>query len=132
MIGAINSIRLLLVSPDSPPHISRTCSRWRNTAPQPPGPGLGLHPPSVWITTVFSTASGMPQRIDLRRAVRVATRQPSACLWDNIGRLVRVEPLLDRFGAQVVVDRRIALDLGGTFERLLLGHPCLRNGGGQI
>src|SRR3954470_3291847 len=51
MIGAVNSIRLLLVSPGSPPHISRTCSRNRSTAPQPPGPGLGRHPPSVWMTT---------------------------------------------------------------------------------
>ena len=51
MIGAVSSIRLLLVSPGSPPNISRTCPRWRSTAPQPPGPGLGRHPPSVWITT---------------------------------------------------------------------------------
>src|SRR5258705_2346454 len=57
MIGAVNSIRLLLVSPGSPPHISRTCSRWRSTAPQPPGPGLGLHPPSVWMTTTSSLMS---------------------------------------------------------------------------
>src|SRR3981189_3709269 len=59
MIGAVNSIRLCLVSPGSPPHISRTCSRCRSTAPQPPGPGLGLHPPSVWMTTTSSCMSSV-------------------------------------------------------------------------
>src|SRR6478735_10951161 len=62
MMGAVSSIRLLLVSPDSPPHISRTCWRCRSTAPQPPGPGLGRHPPSVWmITTSSSTGSVRPR-----------------------------------------------------------------------
>src|SRR6478752_6345408 len=51
MIGAVSSIRLLVVSADSPPKSSRTCSPCRSTAPHPPGPGLGVQPPSVWMVT---------------------------------------------------------------------------------
>ena len=45
-MAASNSIRLFVVA-GSPPATSRTVSPCRNTAAQPPGPGLPSHPPSV-------------------------------------------------------------------------------------
>jgi len=46
-IAAISSIRLLVVAVASPPRISFSRPPYRNTAPQPPGPGFPLHAPSV-------------------------------------------------------------------------------------
>ncbi len=46
-IAAISSIRLFVVPALSPPQISLVCEPYLSTAPQPPGPGLPLHAPSV-------------------------------------------------------------------------------------
>ena len=43
---AVSSMRLLVVCA-SPPESSRSCAPYLSTAPQPPGPGLPLHAPSV-------------------------------------------------------------------------------------
>src|SRR5438270_12848601 len=50
LIAAISSIRLLVVS-GSPPDNSRSLSPMRSNTPQPPGPGLPRHAPSVNIST---------------------------------------------------------------------------------
>src|SRR5437868_14061004 len=50
LIAASNSIRLLVVS-GSPPDSSRSLSPMRSNTPQPPGPGLPRHAPSVKIST---------------------------------------------------------------------------------
>src|SRR5690606_20920123 len=47
-MAAVSSMRLLVVFL-SPPEISRRCPSKRSTAPQPPVPGLGSQPPSVYI-----------------------------------------------------------------------------------
>src|SRR5690348_10471330 len=49
-IAATSSIRLLVVS-GSPPESSRSLSPVRRSTPQPPGPGLPRHAPSVNIST---------------------------------------------------------------------------------
>lgn len=58
-IGAINSMRLLVVTPGSAPYSSFSCLPYLSTAPQPPGPGFPLHAPSVYISTVFATARSL-------------------------------------------------------------------------
>jgi hypothetical protein len=50
MMAAISSMRLLVVA-GSPPDNSRSRLPRRRIAPQPPGPGLPLHAPSVKIST---------------------------------------------------------------------------------
>src|SRR5207253_7274890 len=50
LIAATSSIRLLVVS-GSPPDSSRSLSPMRSNTPQPPGPGLPRHAPSVNIST---------------------------------------------------------------------------------
>src|SRR6185312_13679551 len=60
-MAASNSIRLLVVS-GSPPESSRSLSPMRSSTPQPPGPGLPRHAPSVNIST-----SGSPVRDELAR-----------------------------------------------------------------
>src|SRR3546814_10655027 len=52
-IAAFSSIRLLVVA-NSPPLSVRRVSPYCSTAPQPPGPGLPLQAPSVWIVTVLA------------------------------------------------------------------------------
>src|SRR3954462_13322660 len=49
-IAATSSMRLLVVS-GSPPASSRSLSPMRSSTPQPPGPGLPRHAPSVNIST---------------------------------------------------------------------------------
>src|SRR6476619_1902388 len=49
LIAAISSIRLLVVS-GSPPDSSRSLPPVRRSTPQPPGPGLPRHAPSVNIS----------------------------------------------------------------------------------
>src|SRR4051812_12903942 len=56
LIGAVSSIRLLVVSPASPPHSSSSRSPYRSSAPHPPGPGLGMQAPSVWIVTISGSS----------------------------------------------------------------------------
>src|SRR3546814_13549464 len=46
-------MRLLVVA-NSPPLSVRRVSPYCSTAPQPPGPGLPLQAPSVWIVTVLA------------------------------------------------------------------------------
>ncbi len=58
-MGAINSMRLLVVTPGSAPYSSFSCLPYLSTAPQPPGPGFPLHAPSVYISTVFATARSL-------------------------------------------------------------------------
>src|SRR3954453_23095142 len=48
--AAVSSMRLLVVA-GSAPESSRSCAPKRRIAAQPPGPGLGLQPPSVQIST---------------------------------------------------------------------------------
>ena len=48
---ASNSIRLLVVS-RNPSLISFTCSPYISSVPYPPGPGLPLAPPSVYMVTL--------------------------------------------------------------------------------
>src|SRR5574343_582569 len=50
-ITAVNSMRLFVVWA-SPPHISRSWGPLTIQTPHPPRPGLPLHAPSVYITTV--------------------------------------------------------------------------------
>src|ERR1022692_1973040 len=50
-MAAISSIRLFVVPARSPPHSSLEWPPYRSTTPQPPGPGLPLHAPSVQIST---------------------------------------------------------------------------------
>src|SRR3954451_12551835 len=54
LIAAISSMRLLVVS-GSPPDSSRSLAPMRSSAPQPPGPGLPRHAPSVNISTSGSS-----------------------------------------------------------------------------
>src|ERR1700750_2315808 len=49
-IAPISSMRLLVVGL-APPNSSFSCAPARKIAPQPPGPGLPLHAPSVKIST---------------------------------------------------------------------------------
>src|SRR6476620_5351826 len=49
-MAAISSIRLFVVSV-SPPDSSRSFAPMRHSTPQPPGPGLPRHAPSVNIST---------------------------------------------------------------------------------
>src|SRR6266851_8985399 len=56
-MAAISSMRLLVVGA-SPPASSFSTPRKRSTAPQPPGPGLPLHAPSVKISTSGVDAIG--------------------------------------------------------------------------
>src|SRR5690348_1605871 len=60
-IAAISSMRLLVVA-GSPPDNSFSTAPWRSTAPQPPGPGLPLHAPSVKISTSGIDAIGRGTR----------------------------------------------------------------------
>src|SRR5215218_11361811 len=55
--AAVSSIRLLVVSGSNP---DSSFSTPRNTriAAQPPGPGLGLQPPSVQISTTWPGSGG--------------------------------------------------------------------------
>src|SRR5215217_6166298 len=55
-IAASSSIRLLVVSA-SPPESSRSFSPMRRSTPQPPGPGLPRHAPSVNISTSGGSVS---------------------------------------------------------------------------
>ena len=55
-MAAISSMRLFVVI-FSPPEISFLNCPYMRTAPQPPGPGLPLHAPSVYITTFFNASS---------------------------------------------------------------------------
>ena len=55
-MAAISSMRLFVVI-FSPPEISFLNCPYMRTAPQPPGPGLPLHAPSVYITTFFNVSS---------------------------------------------------------------------------
>src|SRR3954454_18797179 len=61
LIAATSSMRLLVVS-DSPPDSSRSLFPMRSSTPQPPGPGLPRHAPSVNIST-----SGSSVRDELTR-----------------------------------------------------------------
>src|SRR5258708_24885947 len=54
LIAATSSIRLLVVS-GSPPDSSRSLPPMRRSTPQPPGPGLPRHAPSVNISTSGSS-----------------------------------------------------------------------------
>src|SRR6476620_12002083 len=54
LIAAISSMRLLVVKA-SPPDSSRSLSPMRKSTPQPPGPGLPRHEPSVNISTLGSS-----------------------------------------------------------------------------
>src|SRR5579883_2360501 len=56
LVAAVSSIRLLVVA-GSPPESSRSTPRKRRIAAQPPGPGLGLQPPSVQISTTWAPSS---------------------------------------------------------------------------
>ena len=58
-MAAISSMRLLVVA-RSPPEISFSCAPERRIAPQPPGPGLPLHAPSVKISTAGALTSRTP------------------------------------------------------------------------
>src|SRR6478609_3132205 len=65
LIGAVSSIRLLVVSPASPPQSSSSRSPYRSSAPHPPGPGLGMQAPSVWIVTTRSSSTWSSLNDDL-------------------------------------------------------------------
>src|SRR6476620_10600537 len=54
LIAATSSIRLLVVRA-SPPDSSRSFSPMRRSTPQPPGPGLPRHAPSVNSSTLGSS-----------------------------------------------------------------------------
>src|SRR6185437_12899332 len=60
--AAVSSMRLLVVT-GSAPDSSRSWPRKRSTAPQPPGPGLGLQPPSVQISTGGSPSRKLSEAI---------------------------------------------------------------------
>src|SRR5580658_3479131 len=60
--AAVSSMRLLVVL-GSAPLSSRSWPRVRRMAPQPPGPGFGLQPPSVQIST-WSRGSDAPRGSD--------------------------------------------------------------------
>src|SRR3954453_15395501 len=64
LIGAVSSIRLLVVSPASPPHSSSSRSPYRSSAPHPPGPGLGMQAPSVWMVTTAPAGSSLNDDLD--------------------------------------------------------------------
>ena len=53
--AAVSSMRLLVVA-GSAPDSSRSTPRNRRIAAQPPGPGFGLQPPSVQISTTSEPA----------------------------------------------------------------------------
>ena len=60
-MAAMSSMRLLVVSA-SPPHSSRSLPFHRRRAPQPPGPGLPEHAPSVKIST-----TSLMRNVDITR-----------------------------------------------------------------
>src|SRR6218665_6842 len=55
-ITAVNSMRLLVV-PSAPPNNAFSVGPERSSTPQPPGPGLPLQAPSVYISTWFTLCS---------------------------------------------------------------------------
>ena len=69
---AVSSIRLLVVA-GSPPKSSRSCPPHSSSAPQPPGPGLPLHAPSVWMTQ--SLIKDRPRCVRWTRAPAAAMGQ---------------------------------------------------------
>src|SRR5690606_6406558 len=73
---AVSSIRLLVVSPASPPYSSRACSPYLSTAPQPPGPGLRVHPSSrALVTTSSPTRLSCPRASDIAAPVTPSVRR---------------------------------------------------------
>ena len=67
---ALSSIRLLVVSRSSPRSYHRTLPSRTATTPQPPGPGLGVHEPSVKIPVCGPLSAS---------AVSAASFLPSVC-----------------------------------------------------
>ena len=61
---AVSSMRLLVVFL-SPPPSSFSCSPKRNTAPQPPGPGLPEQAPSVKISTLGLLLMGIVYHLSI-------------------------------------------------------------------
>src|SRR5580693_6171741 len=94
LIAAISSMRLFVVN-RSPPKISFSFSPMRRIAPQPPGPGLPLHAPSVKIST-----SGLSLMI--RRSQAVIPERRRAAVETQIGEVLeRILALHQRVGRRM-------------------------------
>src|SRR5690606_2869392 len=75
-ITAISSMRLLVVS-GSPPCSDFSCGPWRNSTPQPPGPGLPLQAPSVQASTLGSAIDILVDSIGDRRDCTASHAPPA-------------------------------------------------------
>jgi hypothetical protein len=92
-IAAISSMRLLVVRA-SPPDSSRSLPPERRIAPQPPGPGLPLHAPSVKIST---SAAARHQATSSRGSLKVMR---SGCARPFLGDLEALGERVDHFADQ--------------------------------
>src|SRR5690348_6386421 len=110
-MAASSSMRLLVVS-GSPPASSRSLSPMRRSTPQPPGPGLPRHAPSVNIST-----SGSSVREQL--AWQLEDHSFGCVVGDFLGHLEartkRLHDLADQY-----LGGRCA---GGDSDGLRLGQP---------
>lgn len=79
----ISSMRLLVVSA-SPPEISLRTPLYSRIAPQPPGPGLPLHAPSVYISDLFHKNAPYSHKLITDSIIIEKTRRP--CKWQQSGR----------------------------------------------
>src|SRR5438552_5217406 len=124
LIAAISSMRLLVVS-GSPPDSSRSVSPMRSNTPQPPGPGLPRHAPSVNISTAGNS---------LTSGDELARQLEDHALGRMIGLLLanveagaqRVDYLADQYlGSRrsggdpdrVWLTEPIPVDVGGAFDQ---------------
>src|SRR2546423_209883 len=105
---AVSSIRLFVVGMDSPPQSSVSTSPQRSSAPQPPGPGLPLHAPSVQICTravpspaTLATYRDRSVAVSRQRAVWLAPRGWRSRSWRHSD---RVQQLVDFTPVGLVVD----------------------------
>ncbi len=78
----ISSMRLLVVSA-SPPEISLRTPLYSRIAPQPPGPGLPLHAPSVVYRDLFHKNAPYSHKLITDSIIIEKTRRP--CKWQQSG-----------------------------------------------
>ena len=87
--AAVSSMRLLVVDRVGCPSIRARWAPKRRIAAQPPGPGLGLQPPSVQISTAGRPASGPSESVGMLVPSRQVEAQPAQILH----RVLRASPL---------------------------------------
>src|SRR5579864_9762725 len=122
LMAAISSIRLLVVS-GSPPDSSRSLCPMRSNTPQPPGPGLPRHAPSVNISTSGSLIRDELSRQLENHALGVVI---GFLLADLEARAERIDDFADEdFGGRRTgtdshrfgLSEPVPVDVGGPFDQ---------------